>query len=149
MAEILPIRRKTLSNQSINQSINQVRFFRLTVKGTSKTLFLNLNSSEFFSIEKMKCLSFYMHMKFLQNLQRFGFALHNWNNNTDSCEWSVIETSDSVCDCLLMKYAINPLSTVIILGNWGFINLQLMLPVQRIDKTERYRGSSAESETNG
>ena len=41
---------------------------------------------------------------------------HNWDNNTDTLECSVIEASDSVCDCLLIKEAINPLSTVII---WG------------------------------
>ena len=60
-----------------------------------------------------------------------------------------MEPSDLVCDYLLMKEAINPLSTVIILGieNWGLINLQLMLPVQRLETVEHYRGSSVESET--
>ena len=58
-----------------------------------------------------------------------------------------MEPSDLVCDYLLMKEAINPLSTVIILGieNWGLINLQLMLPVQRLETVEHYRGSSVES----
>ena len=44
----------------------------LHFKDTPKAFFLILNNFEFFSIEKAECLSFYMHIKFLQNLQRFG-----------------------------------------------------------------------------
>ena len=33
------------------------------------------------------------------------------------------------------------------LGNWGLINLQLMLLVQTRETVEHYRGSSVESET--
>ena len=33
--------------------------------------------------------------------------------NTNTWERSVIEASDSVCDCLLIKGTINPLSTLL------------------------------------
>ena len=41
-------------------------------KDTPKAFFLILNKFVFFSIEKVQCLCFYMHIKIIQNLQRFG-----------------------------------------------------------------------------
>lgn len=67
----------------------------------------------------------------------------------EASKCSVIEPSDPVCVCLLI--ADNGINKSIVqcyhLGNWGSINLQLMLPVQMLETVEHYIGSSVESET--
>ena len=73
-----------------------------------------------------------MHIKFNKICKGLVIIKHNWNNNTDTWECSVIEASDSVCDCLLMTEAINPLSTVIIWGifevqSWNYLEAELQL----------------------
>ena len=60
--------RVTLSVDDLSITGPDVREF----KDTPKALFLIFNSFEMFSIEKVFCLCFHMHIKVLQNLQRFG-----------------------------------------------------------------------------
>ena len=118
-----------VKNECYQKLVYEIRFTwytSLIIKDKPKAFFLILNTFEVFNIEKVYCLCFYMHIKFLQNLQRlliicyliFWFGL-----------WLLADKrrNKSLVHCYH-------------LGNWGLINLQLIL-----ETVEHYRGSIVES----